>query len=1059
VIIKSAKVFRGLGMAIGLLTVWRPAIAQDIPGLPFLQNFSVRDFKAYHQNWAAIQAPNGLMYFANNNGVLEFDGVNWRLTAIPNRSTVRSIDADSSGVVYVGAQGDFGLVRPDGRGGLQYRSLLDRVPDRYRHFADVWSVHVTRQGVYFRTKKYLFRWNAPSLTVIESATSFHRSYVIGGAILVSQEKVGITRVDGDSTKPWPGGAFFADRPIYAMVPFPQGGVLVGTQKDGFFLLRGGEATPFPTQADSYLRERQMYNGAVLADGTIAIATLYGGVVVLAEDGSIVSVVDRSTGLISDKVHGVWVDREYGLWLALDNGLARIEPVSPFSWYEESSGLVGNVQAVARHEGRLYAATSRGVYRLESVRSPSGTPLARFAPVGTISTQCWSLLERHGTLLCGTNDGVYAIRKGRVRHLGGTTSFHLYASTRDSLLVYAGLKDGVAVLRFRDGQWNLDDKLAGVTGEIRAVLEHGDDLWLGSKFQGAWRIRRSTAEASLYDTSRGVPAGWVRVFEVGGRPIFSSETGLYRYDSAVDRFLPDSVFGAQYTGRVGVSPLQEDSAGRVWINSGNEIVMAEPDAERTYTIREAPFQRIPDEMEINVIYPDGRWMWFGGTEGLIRFDFGRFRDPLTPLPTLLRRVTLMKTDSALNVSSTDEAELPHAYNALRFEFSLPSFDHVSRNQYRYWLEPFDADWSVWNEQTKKEYTNLPEGTYVFHVQGRTVYGRPAREATLAFAIRPPWYRAWYAVLMYTALSAGLLTIGIRARVRVLTARNRMLEEKVRERTKALEEAQVRLIHSEKMAAVGQMVAGLAHEINNPLTFVYANHEYIRERVQKLVQMLEAVDRSRDMLSDEVRARVDRIKHELEYEKLVPELDQALQSALYGGERIKNIVENLRHFADIEAGEMRETDLNRNLDIIVDLFMGRHGEIDFVRRYEPLPPVRCYVSELNQCVMNVLRNAVQAVEDARNRGTLPTYVSGRIDIETRTGGNGWVEIAIRDNGIGIPEEIRTKIFDPFFTTRKVGLGKGIGLTEAYAIVQKHHGLIDVQSQLHEGTEVTIRLPVQT
>lgn len=1033
-----------------------------IRGTPFLRNYTVRDYKAYHQNWACAQDSAGIMYFANNNGILEFDGVEWDLCPVANRSTVRALAVDAENTLYVGAQGEFGLATRDAYGRLGYRSLRDSVPDSASEFADVWSVHPTSAGVYFRTKKLIFRWFDRRLHVIRSPTAFHRSYLIRDTVYVNQEGIGLCRVSGDDVVLLPGGGRFSKSQVYVLLPYAESGLLVGTSKEGFFVFDGGQFRVFQPSSAAFLQHAQIYNATMLPSGLYAVATLNRGLVVLNDRGEVLSVVDKSAGLINEKVHNVFADRQGAVWLALDNGLSRVEVSSPFSIVGEESGLHGNVQSMARYNGRLYVATSTGLFRADI--SDADRPSAPvFSVIHQPGTQCWSLLVIGNSLLCASNTGVWEIRGETIRPIERGTSFLLERSRRDSQVVYVAMKDGLGLLRMVHGRLSHAGRVKGLTGEIRAIMEDSSRVWLGSKYQGVWSVALAGGvheESAFvrYDTSDGLPKGWIRTFRVAGRLILTSEYGLFRFDPASNRFMPDSTFGTDYVGQGAVSPLYEDRHGCVWLTTGRDVARAWQEG-GTYRIENSPMQRIPEEAEINVLYEDvSERYWIGGTLGLIGFDGRMARPTALPTSTRLRRAATLHRDSLLAVDGSVRPDLSHALNAVRFEFALPAFDNETGNMFQFKLEGFDTHWSEWTIQSKKEYTNLPGGEYVFRVRGRDIYGQEAATASFGFSVHPPWYWSWPSILMYLGTAGLILYGGVRWRVRWLEEQNRSLESKVTERTRELQETQVRLIHSEKMASLGQMVAGMAHEINNPLTFVYSNQEFIKDRVEKLFVLTDALENQlSNGSSGDGSTTITRLKADMEYDHLREDLQEAVRSSVYGSQRIKSIVENLRSFANLDEKPFRPADLNANIEVIVDLFLKSHEDIEFVRELGDVPPIDCNPGEINQSVLNILRNSVQAIDEARAEGQLSGR--GRITITTSVSdepGGRCARLSVQDNGTGIPGDVLDKVFDPFFTTRKVGFGRGLGLTEAYGVIRKHRGTIDIRNRNSGGTEAVITIP---
>jgi len=268
-------------------------------------------------------------------------------------------------------------------------------------------------------------------------------------------------------------------------------------------------------------------------------------------------------------------------------------------------------------------------------------------------------------------------------------------------------------------------------------------------------------------------------------------------------------------------------------------------------------------------------------------------------------------------------------------------------------------------------------------------------------------------------------------------------------KKLEEAQNQLLQSEKMASIGQLAAGVAHEINNPIGYVYSNLGTLEKYVHDAFGMIGLYEQAEGAIADEaVRARLKAAREKLDIVFLKEDLVALMGESKDGITRVKKIVQNLKDFSHIDiADEWHFADLHKGLDSTLNIV---HNEIKYkaniVREYGDIPEIECMSSQLNQVFMNLLVNAAHAIEE---RGTI-TVRSGRQEEEV------WVEIA--DTGKGIAPEHLKKIFDPFFTTKPVGKGTGLGLSLSYGIVQKHHGRIEVQSEPGKGTTFRVWLPVR-
>ena len=267
-------------------------------------------------------------------------------------------------------------------------------------------------------------------------------------------------------------------------------------------------------------------------------------------------------------------------------------------------------------------------------------------------------------------------------------------------------------------------------------------------------------------------------------------------------------------------------------------------------------------------------------------------------------------------------------------------------------------------------------------------------------------------------------------------------------KKLEEAHNQLLQSEKMASIGQLAAGVAHEINNPIGYVSSNLGTLRVYLDQLLLVLDAYERAEQACEPTELARVKALKKEVELDFLKEDILDLLQESGEGIKRVKQIVQDLKDFSHVDEAEWQLADLHSGLDSTLNVVNNEiKYKADVVKEYGDIPRVECLPSQINQVLMNLLVNAAHAMgEDKRGL------------ITVRTGADGeevWVEIA--DTGKGIPPENITRIFDPFFTTKPVGKGTGLGLSLSYGIVEKHHGRIEVNSEGGRGTTFRVTLPV--
>lgn len=281
-----------------------------------------------------------------------------------------------------------------------------------------------------------------------------------------------------------------------------------------------------------------------------------------------------------------------------------------------------------------------------------------------------------------------------------------------------------------------------------------------------------------------------------------------------------------------------------------------------------------------------------------------------------------------------------------------------------------------------------------------------------------------------------------------------EQKAREELsnaiESLKSTQSQLVHSEKMASLGQLTAGIAHEINNPINFISSGMVSIKMSIESLREIAEEyskLDEGAD--PQEVIEAVKELKEEHEYEEILEELDELIKDVNYGVSRTIEIVKGLRVFSRLDEEESKTANVNENIDATLTLLRNKTKNRIKISKYydEKMKDIECYPGQLNQVFMNILNNGIQAIPDERKDGEITIYTE---ELEND------VVIRLKDNGVGIPENIKNRIWEPFFTTKAVGVGTGLGMSITYGIIEKHNGKIELTSEVGKGTEFAITLP---
>jgi signal transduction histidine kinase len=1262
-------------------------------GRPFLTYYSPQQYGAAAQVWSFAQDSRGILYVGNGGGLLEYDGVKWRLIRTPGNVIVRDVARGDDGRIYVGAVGNFGFLAPDENGQLKFASLLEYVKQEDREFQDIYTINPTRDGIYFLSRERLFRFtrtaargnagkdagssgSAWNVRVWKPQTRFRSAFEIYGTYYVREVGEGLLRMVGDTLEEVPGSEAFANDGVRVMLPYSGSGeqqnkVLVATGTQGLFLMDDSGFVPFRTEADSLLRRLVPSRGAVLRDGSFGFGTAGGGFVILDRNGRMRGYLDRTSGLPVDGVLNVFVDAAGAVWLGLQSGICKVETPSPLSRFDTSSGLSGAVNDIVRHSGILYLATIQGVYFLDaqsgSFRLISGLP-------GGTANAAWGLLPVGDTLLAALTTGIYRI-DGKVasairQDLSGAYSpFVLRRSRQDGNRVFVGLIDGLASMR-RDatGRWLDEGRIAALPVIRNIVEQEPGTLWLGTESSGIIRVRLTAGSlhnpiVDRFGRAQGLPGdGGASVHSVAGRLVFTTKEGVRGFDEKSGRFVPFPMFDVvSFGGSPEEHCIEEDRNGDIWINFGVETALLRRQADGTYRPDKSPVQRFADSAAMNIYPEQDGIVWFGLSEGLVRYDPSIQKNYTADYPALIRRVMVGEKTLLYGGAGSDPAEggirqLAYRNNALRFEFAATNYDSPYGNEYQSMLEGFDETWSDWTGENKRDYTNLPPGDFRFRVRARNIYMHESSEADYSFVILPPWYRTWWAFSIYAlVLVAGIVAIDrtqrrrlilkerenallreaklraetAEAQARALQAENErnkniellseigkqitasldfdtifhnlyqhvnqlvdasvfgvgiyhpgkkqiecrlaygegkhcapytrditekdqlpvwcienrqpvfindvtvefshyierydglnsrledgsfsaeplsliylpliaqdrvlgiitvqslnrnayteyhlnILENLAAYTTIALDNAdayrrlnatlddlqatlerlrstQEQLVVQEKLASLGALTAGIAHEIKNPLNFV---NNFAELSLEILQELREEIAKQKPALGERECGNI---------ESLVGDLETNAQKISEHGKRADSIVRSMLLHSRGQKGERQSTDINAVLEEYLNL--SYHGmrakdtsfNVTLERAYDSsLGNVQVVPQDLSRVFLNILNNACYAVSEKQRQSGNGIRYQPTVSVRTRNLGDR-IEVRIRDNGTGIPPEVRERIFHPFFTTKPTGHGTGLGLSISHdIIVQEHGGELEVETEPGQFTEFIIRLP---
>ncbi len=746
-------------------------------GTPYIRNFTKDDYRGGTQNWSAAQDGRGFMYFANNDGLLVFDGEQWQLYTMPNRSMVRSVFIDGPGDIYVGAYNDLGKMGWSENGEMIFRSLRDLIPEENRNFDDVWHICKYRDKIVFQTydAAYFFKEGSP-VAVLKAPSRFQNSFNVRGRLIFNDAENGLMEYDGTALSKIEGCAILAGKEIISLLPKGEGNeILVCTPDRGLFIYDGRELVRWNVPANMMLIRDQIFSAVSLQDDYYAMGTILNGLMILDSQGNIIQQINKKRGLQDNTILNVFSDRAGNLWLLLNKGIDYLTVNSPVTFIQNSEGF-GAGYATVIHDGNIYLGTNQGLYVKSWER---GSEEDDYRMIEGTDGQVWHLSIHRDILLCGHNKGTFIVDGDRARlisNIPGGWKYHELNSYPGYLA--GGTFSGIILFRWQEGTWKFVGRTEGF-GESFRVFEEDEagDLWMSHGFKGIYRVRLGSrpdtvASYRFYNSDDGLPSDYGLVISrIRDKIVVLSEAGVFEYLPEDDRFTSSVRLDRLLSPVVGLSYLLEDRDGNIWYVSENRAGVFRLQEDSTYKHLVSPFLPLSGKFIIgfeSVYSYSSDHIFFGTEDGFAHYSASHLPSGYQEFSAYIVRAEALHQDTVFYFGRGDMAgyrqDKPCSFrfhnNVIRFTFTSPLYANAGNTEYSCMLEGFDDRWSAWDRSFTKEYSNLPDGRYTFRVKARDMLGTESLPDAVKFVIEYPWYKSPVAYLGYIIALLSFVLVLVR-----------------------------------------------------------------------------------------------------------------------------------------------------------------------------------------------------------------------------------------------------------------------------------------------------------
>ena len=725
-----------------------------------IENYSYKDYNAHRQNWAITQDTSGRILFGNNNSLIWFDGVKWFSKHISNNSIIRSLKTSSDGKVYYGTVGDFGLLEYDSLGKLDFRSLKTNVPDSLA-FEDIYQIQEHDSALYFQSYKYIFKYYNESVTVIKNESSFSQLSKAGDHLLVRLIGSGLYYLQNDTLKPTPDSEYFAEKQFFSAEDLGDH-YLLTSRYSGLSLFDGESITPLNNELSILLANSDLYRTERINEHQIAFATISSGIIIANIDEWSYQTFEESHGLAHNQVHEVFIDHTGVLWAVGENGISRILVNHNVHAINAVSGLPGNIMDVKLVDDYVYIATSNRLYSWND-----STNELKMLPIYFPN----SMTVFNKDLIVSSIQGLHHIERNEIKTVSNKYNFRqiIGAEMGSKKLLVAVNENGLTIMKLSKDYEIIEETKSLEKLALSYVGLMDSSIWGLSSWGDVIKFDTEGKEVNRFNMN--LPEG-AQIRAIGkhkGKLFVGTDVGMFSLTDAgvhlaseINRFFKQGVESTKQFFRF------ETCDNQLFVYYNRRIIRFDGNK-----VHESPYQLIGEEEEINSIECVGDDIWFGGNAGI--YILGEFTwNYHTNFKT---NITSFFTDSDSLIYGgfgipSREIVLPYSLNELRFNFAATSYIDSERNTYSYKLAGFDADWSNWSLESQKDYTNIPEGDYLFQVKSKNVYGVEGSTDTIAFTILPPWYRTWWAYLFYLFSTLAIMYLAYRIRVQQLLKVERM-----------------------------------------------------------------------------------------------------------------------------------------------------------------------------------------------------------------------------------------------------------------------------------------------
>jgi AraC family transcriptional regulator, chitin signaling transcriptional activator len=724
-----------------------------------IHNFPPEMYQGETQNWGICQSGDNNIYIANNNGLLEYNGAEWKLNPTPNHTIMRSVNIQED-KIYTGFYMEFGYWQKDEFNHLKYTSLSEKIKDKLQEDEQFWKIVFYHQWILFQSlhNTYIYDKEQDTFQIITSKTNLTRIFKVNDQIYFQNAGEGIFQLENGRQTLISDFAVFKENIVINIFPF-HNKLLIETQDKGFFILGDKTVSDWHTEVSSVLKTLNVYSSLQLQDGSFILGTIAEGLFHLSPDGSILMHINKKNGLQNNTILSLFEDKDRNIWVGLDNGVSVLNFASFYKVYNDTEGNLGSVYTAALFQGMLYLGTNQGLFyrQTESMND--------FEMVPGTKGQVWILKVMDGMLFCGHNSGTFIIdgnTANLICKLPGTWEIKKVENNENLLI--QGNYEGLHILEKKNGEWKYRNKIEGFDISSRYFeWMPNNQLFVNHEYKGLYKLTVSDdfRKVISYKREESIPGSFKSgIAEYDGKLLYFGDRGFYVFNQQNNYFQKDTLLTKLvfYEDSYVSGKLIRDNNQKLWAFTKENVIYFSPGlVDKNLLINRValPLSLRRDVIGYeNIVNLDHDSYLLGGTHGYILFDLDQIREKECSVFIHSVRKSKQNEDRIDVPVNASDCRLKANENNIYFSCNLPAFFCFFQTKYQYELEGLEKAWSSWTEDPVISYKNLPPGHYTFKVRAKIGNKLSSNIASFDFSVAAPWYLSGWMIALYLLMFCSL-----------------------------------------------------------------------------------------------------------------------------------------------------------------------------------------------------------------------------------------------------------------------------------------------------------------